>query len=85
MEGVEILLKNGAVCDVPGMDYITPLHKACLNQNENIIKLLIAYGANVNITDSMGMRPLYNNTTYLPSNFNSLKIMIVAITLTTLI
>lgn len=56
---MEILLKNGAVVDVPGMDYTTPLHKACMKQNVEIIKLLLDYGARIDCSDCLGAQPLY--------------------------
>lgn len=58
LEGVEILLKHGVVCDVPGMDYTTALHKACSKQNEEMIILLLNYGARTDAVDCLGARPL---------------------------
>lgn len=55
---MEILLKYGAVCDTPGMDYITPLHKACAKENEKMIKLLLDYGASTDSIDCLGAKPL---------------------------
>jgi len=56
-----LLLRNGAYIIVNSMTYngMTPLHYAALIGNNNIIKELISYGANINFRDEEGDTPLH--------------------------
>lgn len=40
------------------MDYATALHKACVKQNEQIIMLLLDYGARIDAVDYLKQQPL---------------------------
>lgn len=57
MEIVDALLKNGALIDIMGEEYATPLHKAVLIKNKSIIELLLRYGATKDICDYFGKKP----------------------------
>lgn len=57
MEIVKALLKHGALIDIMGEEYATPLHKAVLINNKPIIELLLKYGASKYICDYFGKRP----------------------------
>lgn len=46
------LLKNGAKVNVTGMDGVTPLHDASVNGHENMVALLLRYGANPHLKTS---------------------------------
>ena len=41
----DLLLSNGALVNIPGYANCTPLHDAVLNGHLDIVKLLIAKGA----------------------------------------
>ncbi|AIM36456.1 ankyrin [Sphingobacterium sp. ML3W] len=58
---VRLLLKNKANPDVPTQneENLFPLHIALLNKNNNISKLLIEAGANVNNTQNNGVTALH--------------------------
>jgi ankyrin repeat protein len=56
----EILLENGADCNIQNLDGMTPLCEAIdLNGGFSYIQTLIAYGADVNISDQDGWTPLH--------------------------
>jgi ankyrin repeat protein len=65
----ELLLKYGAMVNVPGCDNITPLHEAVLNNKLEAVKLLLMYGADPEACDANGRTPKYVIITslYLPS------------------
>lgn len=57
----EYLLRNGAnpnICATNGFE-VYPLHSACINDNYKIAKLLVDYGASVNVAQSAGLSPLH--------------------------
>ena len=54
----QILLGNGADIDIQNNDYDTPLHYAVSKMHLNVAKLLIAYGANVNLLEERGRSAL---------------------------
>jgi ankyrin repeat protein len=56
---VALLLKYGAMVNVPGCDNITPLHEAVLNNKLDIVKLLVMYGADAEARDVRGKTPRY--------------------------
>lgn len=51
-------MKHGALIDVLGEDYATPLHKAATLGDEHMIRLLLQYGANKYICDYFGKKPI---------------------------
>lgn len=55
----ELLLKYGAMVNVPGCHNITPLHEAVLNNRLDIVKLLVMYGADAEARDVSGKTPRY--------------------------
>ena len=58
--GVDIDTKHDDNDHVNWMqDGYTALHYACHNRIENMVHLLIGEGANMEITDSEGMKPLH--------------------------
>jgi ankyrin repeat protein len=59
IEIAELLLKYGAMVNVPGYDNITPLHEAVLSNKLEVVKLLLMYGADVEARDVNGMTPRY--------------------------
>ncbi|PNF16091.1 hypothetical protein B7P43_G03272 [Cryptotermes secundus] len=60
VEIAELLLKYGAMVNVPGYNNITPLHEAVLNNKLGAVKLLLMYGADVEARDVNGMTPRNN-------------------------
>lgn len=56
---VELLLKYGAMVNVPGCDNITPLHEAVLKNELEPVKLLLMYGADPEAYDVHGRTPKY--------------------------
>jgi ankyrin repeat protein len=68
VEITELLLKYGAMVNVPGCYNITPLHEAVLNNKLEAVKLLLMYGADVEARDVNGMTPRYLiiKSVYLP-------------------
>lgn len=56
---VEALLSRGNVNDVNGDEQTSLLHIAILNEHTDIAKMLIEFGANINIQDSGGLTPLH--------------------------
>lgn len=59
VEIADLLLKYGAMVNVPGYDNITPLHEAVLNNRLEAVKLLLMYGADVEACDVNGRTPRY--------------------------
>lgn len=59
VEIADLLLKCGAMVNVPGYNNITPLHEAVLNNKLEAVKLLLMYGADVEARDVNGMTPRY--------------------------
>ncbi|XP_071176683.1 protein phosphatase 1 regulatory subunit 16A-like isoform X7 [Mytilus edulis] len=59
IEDVRKLLNQGVNPDVTNEDGLTALHQACIDDNEEMLKLLLEYGANVNARDSELWTPLH--------------------------
>lgn len=59
IEDVRKLLNQGVNPDVANEDGLTALHQACIDDNEEMLKLLLEYGANVNARDSELWTPLH--------------------------
>ncbi|CAG5135918.1 unnamed protein product [Candidula unifasciata] len=58
-EEVNRLLQNGVSPDVTNEDGLTALHQCCIDDNEEMLKLLLNYRANVNACDSEMWTPLH--------------------------
>ncbi|XP_054286674.1 protein phosphatase 1 regulatory subunit 16A isoform X1 [Macrosteles quadrilineatus] len=56
---VERLLEKGVSPDSTNEDGLTALHQCCIDDNEEMMKLLLQYGANVNAEDSEKWTPLH--------------------------
>ncbi|XP_013085828.2 protein phosphatase 1 regulatory subunit 16A-like isoform X2 [Biomphalaria glabrata] len=59
LEEVRRLLENKVSPDVTNEDGLTSLHQCCIDDNEEMLKLLLEYGANVNACDSEMWTPLH--------------------------
>jgi ankyrin repeat protein len=61
LKAIERLLKSGANPDVPGGNWSSAI--ACAGENDTtgaIARLLVAFGANINLQDSQGLTPLHH-------------------------
>ncbi|KAJ8934136.1 hypothetical protein NQ314_013595 [Rhamnusium bicolor] len=58
IEIVETLLKHGALTDIPGEEYITPLHKSVIREDDQLIRLLLRYDADRELIDYFGKKPI---------------------------
>ncbi len=56
---VRSLIEQGAMINEQDMDGFTALHYACVNQNFEITKILLEYGAKVDLQDKYGNPPLF--------------------------
>lgn len=54
----EILLKGGALPDMPDYCGRTALHKAVVADDTDIASLLISFNANRQAVDKLGMKPM---------------------------
>ncbi|CAL1527636.1 unnamed protein product [Lymnaea stagnalis] len=59
LEEVRRLLQNKVSPDVTNEDGLTALHQCCIDDNEEMLKLLLEFGANVNACDSEMWTPLH--------------------------
>ncbi|XP_071451376.1 protein phosphatase 1 regulatory subunit 16A [Hetaerina americana] len=59
VDEVRRLLMKGVSPDSTNEDGLTALHQCCIDDNEEMMKLLIEYGANVNAEDSERWTPLH--------------------------
>lgn len=59
IDEVRRLLMKGVSPDSTNEDGLTALHQCCIDDNEEMMKLLIEYGANVNAEDSEKWTPLH--------------------------
>ncbi|KAH9503466.1 hypothetical protein Btru_068005 [Bulinus truncatus] len=59
LEEVRRLLETKVSPDVTNEDGLTSLHQCCIDDNEEMLKLLLEYGANVNACDSEMWTPLH--------------------------
>lgn len=58
LEITELLLEHGALIDVLGAEYTTPLHKAAMLNSKELIELLLKYAALKNVCDYFGKKPI---------------------------
>lgn len=56
---VRRLLMMGVSPDSTNEDGLTALHQCCIDNNEEMTKLLVEFGANVNAKDSEQWTPLH--------------------------
>ncbi|XP_007893245.2 protein phosphatase 1 regulatory subunit 16A [Callorhinchus milii] len=63
VEEVQQLLKNGIAPDLYNEDGLTALHQCCIDDYKEIVKLLLAEGADVNACDSELWTPLHAAST----------------------
>ncbi|CAG5122581.1 unnamed protein product [Candidula unifasciata] len=59
LEEVRRLLNSSVSPDVTNEDGLTALHQCCIDDNEEMLKLLLEFGANVNACDSEMWTPLH--------------------------
>ncbi|XP_031777560.1 protein phosphatase 1 regulatory subunit 16A isoform X3 [Nasonia vitripennis] len=59
IDEVRRLLKKGVNPDSTNEDGLTALHQCCIDDNEEMMKLLVEFGANVNAEDSEKWTPLH--------------------------
>ncbi|XP_022167273.1 protein phosphatase 1 regulatory subunit 16A [Myzus persicae] len=59
IEEVKRLLVKGVSPDATNEDGLTALHQCCIDDNEQMMKLLVEFGANVNAEDSEKWTPLH--------------------------
>ncbi|XP_052815816.1 protein phosphatase 1 regulatory subunit 12B-like isoform X2 [Mya arenaria] len=59
IEEVRKLLRGGVVPDVTNEDGLTALHQCCIDDSEEMLRLLLEFGANVNAHDSEMWTPLH--------------------------
>uniref|UniRef100_A0AC34RJ42 Uncharacterized protein n=1 Tax=Panagrolaimus sp. JU765 TaxID=591449 RepID=A0AC34RJ42_9BILA len=59
IQEVERLLQAKSDPDSHNEDGLTPLHQAAIDNNEQLVRLLLHYNANVNVVDSEGWSPLH--------------------------
>jgi ankyrin repeat protein len=60
IEGIKVLIANGADVNAKGDYNLTPLHEACTNKNIDVARILIEKGADVNAMDRYGRAVLYS-------------------------
>ncbi|XP_012262201.1 protein phosphatase 1 regulatory subunit 16A isoform X4 [Athalia rosae] len=59
IDEVRRLLKKGVNPDSTNEDGLTALHQCCIDDNEEMMKILVEFGANVNAEDSEKWTPLH--------------------------
>lgn len=53
------MLQKGVTPDATNEDGLTALHQCCIDDNEEMLRLLLEYGADVNAQDSERWTPLH--------------------------
>lgn len=56
----EVIAKKPSIVNVTDSDGYTPLHKACYNNNVEMVKLLLRHGANLEARTELGWTPLHS-------------------------
>jgi ankyrin repeat protein len=74
INSIEKLLKDGAQVHARGKEGETFLHLAARDSRDDLIRLFIAYGADVNIGNSNGYPPI--NYGFIKRNFKTLQLFI---------
>lgn len=55
---IELLIEKGAEINYAGPNKITPLHRAVMRNNVELIKLMLGFGADIHIEDKDGLDAL---------------------------
>lgn len=55
---MKLLLEAGALPSIPGLEYTTPLHKAVITGNAEVVQLLLKYGADRETLDYWDRKPM---------------------------
>ncbi|WP_408647418.1 ankyrin repeat domain-containing protein [Wolbachia endosymbiont of Pentidionis agamae] len=58
IKALKYLIKNGAKANIQDCDGCSPLHKAVLDGKREFCKVLLEYGANINLPDKISKTPL---------------------------
>ncbi|TRY93619.1 hypothetical protein DNTS_027247, partial [Danionella cerebrum] len=61
IEGIHVLILNGAHMDFRSRDGLTPLHKAVRAHNQSALLALLSLGASPDYQDRSGLTPLYHS------------------------
>ncbi|XP_057178041.1 SH3 and multiple ankyrin repeat domains protein 1 isoform X1 [Triplophysa rosa] len=61
IEGIHVLVLNGAHMDFRSRDGLTPLHKAVRAHNQSALLVLLSMGASPDYRDRCGLTPLYHS------------------------
>ncbi|XP_051970670.1 SH3 and multiple ankyrin repeat domains protein 1-like [Xyrauchen texanus] len=61
VEGIRVLVLNGAHVDFQSRDGLTPLHKAVRAHNQSALLALLSLGASPDYRDRCGLTPLYHS------------------------
>ncbi|XP_016091066.1 SH3 and multiple ankyrin repeat domains protein 1-like [Sinocyclocheilus grahami] len=61
VEGIRVLVLNGAHVDFRSRDGLTPLHKAVSAHNQSALMALLSLGASPDYRDRCGLTPLYHS------------------------
>ncbi|XP_077075364.1 SH3 and multiple ankyrin repeat domains protein 1 [Siphateles boraxobius] len=61
VEGIRVLVLNGAHVDFRSRDGLTPLHKAVRAHNQSTLMALLSLGASPDYRDRCGLTPLYHS------------------------
>ncbi|XP_051542855.1 SH3 and multiple ankyrin repeat domains protein 1-like [Myxocyprinus asiaticus] len=61
VEGIRVLVLNGAHVDFRSRDGLTPLHKAVRAHNQSALLALLSLGASPDYRDRCGLTPLYHS------------------------
>ena len=59
VETVTRLLNDGAAVNSTNMNGYTALHRACLYNRPDILKVLLEYNANINLQNNSGNTPIH--------------------------
>ncbi|KAJ3163205.1 hypothetical protein HDU86_002374 [Geranomyces michiganensis] len=57
-EEAALLLRHGAIVDIPGMNGDTPIFDAVTEGNDAVVELLLLHGANIAVVNENGQTPL---------------------------
>ena len=69
LDEVRRLLETGVSPDSTNEDGLTALHQCCIDDSEEMMKILVQYGGDPNATDTEKWTPLVRATFHLPQNY----------------